>query len=125
MQHGEWGKTAHKTVHVRAARVGERIHIDWFTLPKKGVPGTLLLLDEYSAWVYLIECESKQPGSVILIVEKVMRDLDANGQSTISEIYTDAGTEFMSKEFHEECGKRHIRVFNMPPGEPSPRVERM
>ena len=55
---------------------------------------------------------------VILIVEKVIRDLDANGHSTIVEIYTDAGTEFMSKEFHEECGKRHIRVFNMPPGEP-------
>ena len=53
-----------------------------------------------------------------------MRDLDANGQSTISEIYTDAGNEFTSKEFHEECGKRHIRVLNMPPGEPSPRVER-
>ena len=81
-------RSAHKTAHVRATRVGERVHIDWFTLPKKGVPGTLLLLDEYSAWVYLIECESKLPGSVILIVEKVLRDFDANNQKSIAEICT-------------------------------------
>ena len=103
-------RSAHKTVHVRATRVGERVHIDWFTLPKKGVPGSLLLLDEYSAWVYLIECECKLPGNVILVVEKVLRDLDANNQKSIAEICTDAGNAFTSKEFHEECGKRHIRV---------------
>jgi hypothetical protein len=55
-----------------------------------------------------------------LIVEKVLRDLDANNLKRIVEICTDAGNEFTSKEFHEEFGKRHIRVVNMPPGEPSP-----
>ena len=45
-----------------------------------------------------------------MIVEKVLRDLDANNLKRIVEICTDAGNEFTSKEFHEEYGKRHIRV---------------